>query len=68
MRWIKPIVRELWGLFVDDGSFAASILLWLALALLLARLTTGAWWVGLLLFAGLAAILSHSALRFSRRR
>ena len=25
MRWLKSIVREVFGLFVEDGSFAAAI-------------------------------------------
>jgi membrane protein implicated in regulation of membrane protease activity len=68
MAWFRAVAREVWGLFVDDGSFAAAILSWVVVAVLLARLTPGAWWVALLLFGGLAGILIHSALRFARRR
>ena len=32
MRWIGTIAREVFGLFVDDGSFAIAILVWLLLA------------------------------------
>jgi len=68
MRWIKSIVREIYGLFVDDGSFAIAILVWLGLAVsMVPRVGTGAWWAGPALFAGLAAILVESVLRFARR-
>lgn len=30
MRWFKTIILELYGLFVDDGSFAITIVVWLA--------------------------------------
>lgn len=32
MRWVKPILGEIYGLFVDDGSFAIVIVVWLAIA------------------------------------
>lgn len=31
MRWIKAIAGELFGLFVDDGSFAIAIIVWLGM-------------------------------------
>jgi hypothetical protein len=68
MRWIKSIAREVWGLFVDDGSFAAAILVWILLAVVvLPRVAPAARCDGPALFAGLALILIESALRFSRR-
>ena len=30
MKWLKNILREIFGLFVDDGTFALAILIWLA--------------------------------------
>jgi hypothetical protein len=69
MRWLRSIARELLGLFVDDGSFAAAILTWAALvALLLRHVTSHASWLGPTLFSGLALILVESVVRFSRRR
>ena len=69
MRWIKSIAREVVGLFVEDGSFAGSIAAWLVVCLAaLPRLAASARWAGLALFAGLAALLIESVLRFSRRR
>ena len=45
MKWLRSIVREVWGLFVDDGNFAAAIVVWLALAVLvLPRVAAG--WAG----------------------
>jgi hypothetical protein len=69
MRWLKSIAREIFGLFVDDGSFASGILVWVALAVVvLPRVAPVVRWAGPALFAGLALILIESVLRFSRRR
>ena len=69
MKSLQTILRELYGLFVDDGSFAIAILLWLGVTvLLLPRLPLPAIWRGPLLFVGLLAILLESALRCSRRQ
>ena len=68
MRWLRSVAREIYGLFVDDGSFAGAILVWLGLAVaMVPRATVGAWWAGPALFVGLAVILIESVLRFSRR-
>ena len=74
MSWIRTIFQEIWGLFVDDGAFAAAILLWLGLMWFLAtrpaftqpHLSSIHLWSGAILFAGLAAILAESALRYAR--
>jgi len=67
MRWLRSMAREVWGLFVDDGSFAGAILAWLAVAALVGpRLDSR--WAGPVWFAGLAVILVESVVRFSRRR
>lgn len=68
MSWLKSIFREIFGLFVDDGSFAIAILVWLAvLWLALPRLPIPATWHGVILFAGLIAILIESVLRRARQ-
>jgi hypothetical protein len=68
MRWLKSIAREVFGLFVDDGSFAIAILLWAALAVVVLRRTAPfALWTGPALFSGLALILIESVLRFARK-
>ena len=68
LKWIGTIVREVFGLFVDDGNFAIAILVWLALVGLgLPRLGIAAVWDGLILFAGLALIMVVSAAQRARR-
>lgn len=67
MGWIRTVMRELFGLFVDDGSFAVAILAWLLLVWLGLRFGVGAGWAGLIMVAGLALILLESAVRRARR-
>jgi hypothetical protein len=68
MPWIKPVLREIFALFVEDGSFALTILLWIAAAwVVLPRLRLPAGWGGAILFAGLATILLESTIRRARR-
>jgi hypothetical protein len=68
MRWLKTISSEIFGLFVDDGSFALAILVWLALVwFVLPRLAMPMAWGGIVLFAGLVLILLESAMRRARR-
>lgn len=68
MTWIRAIAAELFGLFVDDGTFALAILAWLAVCgLALPRVGVGPEAQGVLLFAGLAAVLVESAARRARR-
>lgn len=68
MRWIKTILSELFGLFVDDGSFAVSILIWLSLSLLLVPIVhADPAWAAILLFVGLAIVLIENVLRSARR-
>jgi hypothetical protein len=76
MNGLRTIFRELFGLFVDDGSLALQILVWLGLTvLLLPYLGWLSAWLspylsksrGVILFLGLAAILMASAIRYARR-
>lgn len=68
MRWLRSILAELWGLFVDDGRYALTIVTWLLLSwLLLPLLHVGGGWNGIILFAGLLLILLESALRSAGR-
>ena len=61
MKWLKNIFREIFGLFVDDGSFALAVLIWLALV----RSATP----HLNIPSGITAvILFESATRYSRRK
>ena len=69
MNWMRTIFREVFGLFVDDGSFAVLILAWLGLTVfLLPHLEWVPRWRGFILFAGLAAILMASAIRYARKQ
>ena len=69
MKWLKNIFREVFGLFVDDGSFALAILIWLAVVgWATPRLNISSGITGVVLFAGLALILTESATRYSRRK
>jgi hypothetical protein len=66
---LKAMLREIFGLFVDDGSLAIAVLVWLALLrLLLPQLPVPAVWRGVILVAGLLGILLESALRRARQR
>jgi hypothetical protein len=69
MHWLRTVAAEIWGLFVDDGSFAAAIVVWLAIVLFgLRRLAWASRWGGIALFAGLALVLIENVLRHTRRR
>ncbi len=68
MRLLKRIFDEALGLFVDDGAYAASIIVWLIGMAVLVRFTVfGPVVAGPLLFVGLAAILVQGALRKARK-
>lgn len=69
MNLLKTIWRECFGIFVDDGNFALSILIWLGL-LWLARsyFHIPAVWDAAILFIGLAGVLGESVLRRARKR
>lgn len=68
MVWLRTVFRELYGLFVDDGSFALAVVVWLVAAwFVLTQLDPRALWAGPLLFAGLAVILVESVWRRARR-
>jgi hypothetical protein len=65
---IGAIVKQLFGLFVDDGLLAASIVC--AVALISALTFSGAappWLAGLMLTLALPAVLAANVLRSSRR-
>ena len=67
MPWLRSILAEIWGLFVDDGSFALAILVWFAVSWLLPpHFGVPPELRGPILFAGLATVLVESALRRAR--
>lgn len=69
MKWIKSILREIVGLFVDDGAFALAIIIWIGLI----GWTTSHFSIlsgsaAIILFVGLALILIESATRYARKQ
>ncbi len=68
MNWLRTIVTETFGLFVDDGAFAVAILAWLIVTgVVLPHAGTAPALKGPILFAGLAVILLESATRRARK-
>ncbi len=68
MRRLVEILREIVGLFIDDGSLAIGILLWVAIvALALPALGVPEVWRAILLFAGCVVILIENVARSARR-
>lgn len=69
MRTLATILRELVGLFVDDGSLAAGAVVWAAICGWgLPLLGVGPRAEAGLLVLGLAALLLENTLRASSRR
>jgi hypothetical protein len=67
MQWLKTVFVEIFSLFVDDGSFAIAVLVWLVVAgTVFAYVNIPAGAKGPVLFAGLAAILMESVVRRAR--
>ena len=62
------VLRELVGLFVDDGALAIGIIVWVALmGMLIGWLPWPMIALGMLLFVGPGALLAYSASRAVRR-
>lgn len=69
MSRVVEILREIVGLFIDDGSLAIAILVWVAIvALLLPALGLPEVWRAILLFVGCVVILIENVARSVRRR
>jgi hypothetical protein len=68
MSRLGAIFRELIGLFIDDGSLAIGILVWIAIvALALPALGVPEVWRPILLFIGCVVILIENVTRSARR-
>lgn len=68
MNAIKTAIREVYGLFVEDGSYALALVVWIvAAALLLPRLSLAAAWRAPVLFAGMILILLENVVRSARK-
>ena len=68
MDWLRSMGREVYGLFVEDGSFATVLVAWMGIACVALRFLRVGHWGGAVLFAGLAFALAENVLRTSRRR
>lgn len=67
MGWLRAIIDEIIGLFVDDLGFAVAILVWLGvLVFVVPRLGLPGFVPVVLLFGGLLVILVESAVRKAR--
>ena len=65
---LTAAVQEIYGLFVEDGSYAAGIIVWLLVAALaLPRFSALGEWRAPLMFAGLVFIVVENVLRTARR-
>ncbi len=67
MAFLLSVLKELYGLFVDDGSLAIAVLGWVAICALIAAAGLAAALLGPLLFAGLAALMIENVLRRARK-
>jgi hypothetical protein len=68
MHALSRIIREFIGLFVDDGSLAVLVLVWIVICgVALQKLLPTAPWQGLILFLGLAMILLESVTRGTKQ-
>lgn len=68
MKVMLTAIAEVYGLFVEDGSYAAGILLWvLAAGFALTHLPALGLWRAPLLFVGLVALLAENIARTSRK-
>jgi hypothetical protein len=69
MNAVVVALRELWGLFVDDGSLAVALVVWCVIAgLVLPHLLPSNDWRGPLFFIGCVVILLVNIGAAVRRR
>ncbi len=68
MNVILTAIKEVYGLFVEDGSYAASIVVWvLVTALVFPHLPALGLWRAPLLFVGLLFLLVENVRRTARK-
>jgi hypothetical protein len=66
MRVIKTALREVYGLFVEDGSYALAVIFWLLCAVFVLPFLPNPGWHAPLLFAGLVSILLENVVRSAK--
>ena len=67
MLLIRRCVLEFWGLFVEDGPFAAAILVWIAIVAFPLRRVLPEKWDGPVFALGLIVILLENVQRSAKR-
>jgi hypothetical protein len=68
MNALITACKEIWGLFVEDGSYAAGIAIWLLLAIFVfPHLPQLGRYRSLLLVAGLLVLLLENIIRTARK-
>lgn len=68
MNVITTALKEVYGLFVEDGSYAVGILVWvLVAAFVLPHVPALGHWRGPLLFAGMLLLLVENVIRTARK-
>jgi hypothetical protein len=68
VKALVTVLRELAGLFVDDGALALAILGVVALAAIIAALTSGSWAGAVLLVGCLGLLLANLISEIKRHR
>jgi hypothetical protein len=69
MTWLASGLKQIYGLFVDDGALSLAICVWLLIAwFVLPRIVAGDTARPIVLFIGLAALLVDSVRRGATRR
>ena len=66
MKFIVVAFREIYGLFVDDGSYAVVILVWLLFAAIIMPHLLEQHWCAPVLCLGLLLILVENVVRSAR--
>lgn len=68
MKVLLGILEEIWGLFVEDGSYAVAIVVWLLIVWFGIAKLSAENLKGPLMFAGLAAIMIENVRRSARAK
>ncbi|MBV8809566.1 MAG: hypothetical protein JO033_12910 [Acidobacteriaceae bacterium] len=66
MNWIRRLCRAIWELFIEDGSFALTILIWVTVTGFLLAKILRVQWRGPALLVGLLAILFENVRRTAK--
>lgn len=69
MKVILTALQEIYGLFVEDGSYAVAIVVWLLIVgCVFPHIPGGGTWRGPVFFAGMAALLLENVVRSARAK